>query len=147
MRRGDLNQMSFGFRTIEDDWSQDMTSRTLRALDLHNGDVSVVTYPANPNTAVGVRAAGPNAEAITAALRCLEIRSASQEDIASVLTRALGYFTAVDLIVDEAQEQIAAALDIPNPDDDGETDTSEADEAARSALILLELRKRRAALL
>jgi HK97 family phage prohead protease len=142
MRRGDLNQMSFGFRTIEDSWSQDMSKRNMLALDLNNGDASIVTYPANPTAMAGLRAsraAGPNAEAITAALRCLETRSATTEDIASVLTRALGYFTAIDLIVDEAQEQVADALNIPNPDDD---ETSEPDEAARAAAALLEFRKR-----
>jgi HK97 family phage prohead protease len=144
MRRGDLNQMSFGFRTNEDEWSQNMTQRTLRSLDLHNGDVSVVTYPANPNAAVGLRAAGPNIEAAIAAMRCLEARSATAEDIVSVLTRALGYFTAIDLIVDSAQEELADTLGIPNPDDD---ETSEPDDMARSAAALLELRKRQLALL
>jgi hypothetical protein len=47
MRRGDLNQMSFGFSTIEDSWSQDMSQRSMIALDLNDGDASVVTYPAN----------------------------------------------------------------------------------------------------
>jgi HK97 family phage prohead protease len=146
MRRGDLNQMSFGFRTIEDSWSQDMSKRNMLSLDLNNGDASIVTYPANPTATVGLRstrAAGPNAEAITAALRCLETRSATSEDIASVLTRALGYFTAVDLIVDTAQEQLAGALNIPNPDADAPDETTEPDEAAaRAAAQLFEFRKR-----
>jgi hypothetical protein len=144
IERGDLNQMSFGFRTIEDSWNNDMTRRTLKSLDLNGGDVSVVTYPANPNTTVGFRTAGrSNLEAVTAALRSLEARAASQEDIASVLTRALGYFTAVDNIVDAAQEELADALGIPNPDAD---ESSEMD-AARAALQLLELRKRQLRLL
>lgn len=116
MRRGDLNQMSFGFRTNEDAWSQDMTQRTLRALDLNNGDVSVVTYPANPNASASVRAAGPNVEAVTAALRCLESRAAPQADIVAVLTQALGYFSAIDNIVDAAQDFVADTLAVPNPD-------------------------------
>jgi HK97 family phage prohead protease len=146
MRRGDLNQMSFSFRTDEDEWSQDMSQRTLRQLNLHDGDVSIVTYPANPNASVAIRAAGPNAEAITAAMRCLEARDASQEDIASVLTRALGYFTAVDAIVDHAQADVAEALGVPNPDDDGDM-TSEDDSAARALAIKAELCRLRTALL
>lgn len=142
MRRGDLNQMSFGFSTIEDAWNQDMNQRSMLALDLNDGDASVVTYPANRTAMASIRSDGPNAEAVIAALRCLEVRSATQEDIASVLTRALGYFTAVDLIVDEAQEQIAAALSIPNPDDE----SSEPDDAARQAQLVLELRRRQLAL-
>jgi HK97 family phage prohead protease len=54
MKRGDLNQMSFAFNMIADEWSQDCSTRTLRELDLNNGDVSLVTYPANPNTSVSV---------------------------------------------------------------------------------------------
>jgi HK97 family phage prohead protease len=134
MRRGDLNQMSFGFRVLEDgdEWSKDMSQRTLRNLDINDGDVSVVTYPANPNAKAGVRSDGHALDAVASALRCLETRAAATEDVASVLTRALGYFTAVDLIVDAAQDQIAEALGIPNPDEDAPAD-GDADESARAA--------------
>ena len=142
MRRGDLNQMSFGFRTIEDEWSTDMRTRTMRSLDLHDGDVSVVTYPANPNASAAIRAlGGARADAVVSALAELERRAATDEDVVSVLTRALGYFTAVDTIVDNAQDDLSEALGIPNPDDD-ESSAME-DDAARMALVALELRKRR----
>ncbi|HEY8662505.1 MAG TPA: HK97 family phage prohead protease [Propionibacteriaceae bacterium] len=145
MRRGDLNQMSFAFRTTEDIWENDMSKRTLLALDLADGDVSVVTYPANPNATAAIRSAGvPAIDAIASALRALETRAASTEDIASVLTRALAYFTAVDLIVDEAQEDLAEALDIPNPDD--ETDDAPMPGMA-SAVVSHELRERILALI
>ena len=147
MRRGDLNQMSFGFRTNEDEWSKDMSKRTMRILDLADGDVSVVTYPANKGAMAALRGAGVAVDAIASALRSLEFRDASPEDIASVLTRALAYFTAVDLIVDEAQEDLAEALNIPNPDD--EADDKATDEMApmRAADISRELRARVLALL
>jgi HK97 family phage prohead protease len=132
MRRGDLNEMSFGFRTISDVWEDDMSKRSLRELDLHNGDVSVVTYPANPNASASIRSLSANVDAISSALRCLESRAAGDEDIASVLTRALGYFTAVDLIVDAAQDELAEALGIPNPDEDDMTPEPDADDAARA---------------
>jgi len=144
MKRGDLNQMSFAFRTTEDIWENDMTKRTLLALDLNDGDVSVVTYPANPNATVAIRSAGvPAIDAISSALRALETRAASTEDIASVLTRALAYFSAVDLIVDEAQEDLAEALNIPNPDD--ETDDMPA--MGRAVVVSHELRERILALI
>ncbi len=55
MDRGDVDQMSFGFRTILDEWdeSQDVPTRTLRSVSLF--DVSVVTYPAYPDTSAAVR--------------------------------------------------------------------------------------------
>jgi len=142
MQRGDLNEMSFGFRVLEDIWENDMTKRTLRSLDLNGGDVSVVTYPANPNTSVSVRAGGRPIDAIASALRALETRDATDEDIASVLTRALAYFSSIDMIVDNAQDEIADALGIPNPDVEQDADMmSEMQENAAKAL--LELRKRR----
>ena len=144
MRRGDLNKMSFGFRTDEDEWSKDMTRRTLRALNLHDGDVSVVTYPANAGTSVALRGPGAHLDAVTSALKALETRAASDEDIRSVLTRALGYFAAVDAIVDQAQDDVADALGIPNPDDDESSDMAD---AARMARHALELRRRRLHLL
>jgi HK97 family phage prohead protease len=62
MRRGDLDQMSFAFRVDGEDgdsWEYPIGGkpvRTLRSLNLSGGDVSVVTYPANPGTSVSVRA-------------------------------------------------------------------------------------------
>ena len=57
MARGDLNEMSFAFGLSEDgdEWSEDYTTRTLRHLNLDGGDVSIVTYPANPNATVSLR--------------------------------------------------------------------------------------------
>jgi HK97 family phage prohead protease len=145
MKRGDLNQMSFAFRVDSDLWEDDFSKRTLRELDLNNGDVSVVTYPANPHAVAGLRSAGPAIEAITSALRTLEERAASEEDVVSVLTRALGYFSAIDTIVDSAQEELADVLSIPNPDEDAAPETEQ--ENGRSAADLLRARARRLALL
>lgn len=145
MKRGDLNQMSFAFRTVSDVWENDMSRRTLRELDLNNGDVSVVTYPANPNAAASLRNRNdPHAEALLSAMSALTERRATGEDIASVLTRALAYFTAVDTIVDAAQEELADALGIPNPDE--MSDMNEQDAAERAA-ALAEHRRRLLALL
>ena len=46
MKRGDLSQMSFGFRTLKDAWRQEGADqiRELHSVDLF--DVSAVTYPA-----------------------------------------------------------------------------------------------------
>ncbi len=61
MRRGDLDEMSFAFRVAPggDAWdyaNPEKTMRTLNEVSLAGGDVSVVTYPANPTTSVSVRA-------------------------------------------------------------------------------------------
>jgi HK97 family phage prohead protease len=95
MKRGDVDQMSFGFRVVDNDkgepghaWSPDMSQRTLTNLDLNGGDVSVVTYPANPNTSVGLRSGGRVPfEAMTSALLEMERRGAADDDIRALLTR------------------------------------------------------------
>lgn len=53
MKRGDLSQMSFAFRTIKDHWSDDRTVRELKEVQLF--DVSVVTFPAYEQTMAELR--------------------------------------------------------------------------------------------
>lgn len=61
MERGDVNQMSFAFRVPENgerwEGTIDNPIRILTEIDLHDGDVSPVTYPAYPQTDVSVRSA------------------------------------------------------------------------------------------
>ncbi|MEX0768221.1 MAG: HK97 family phage prohead protease [Microthrixaceae bacterium] len=53
MERGDMDQMSFAFRVLRDEWSADYSERKIYELKLF--DVSMVTYPANPATVAKVR--------------------------------------------------------------------------------------------
>lgn len=53
MKRGDLSQMSFAFRTIKDSWNSDRSVRELREVQLF--DVSVVTFPAYEQTIAELR--------------------------------------------------------------------------------------------
>lgn len=53
MKRGDLSQMSFAFRTIQDKFSDDRMVRELREVQLF--DVSVVTFPAYEQTVAEIR--------------------------------------------------------------------------------------------
>ena len=54
IERGDVDQMSFGFRTVRDKWDHDNNKRELIELELF--DVSPVTFPAYTQTSVQVRA-------------------------------------------------------------------------------------------
>jgi HK97 family phage prohead protease len=131
MRRGDLSQMSFAFRVMGDDgdaWSKDWTERTLLGLDLNDGDVSVVTYPANPGATAALRDGGHvPADALASVLRSLDARAAAGADIASVLKRALDHFSDAEII------------DAQIPDD---IESSEVDDAVRAALADRERRMR-----
>jgi HK97 family phage prohead protease len=55
VERGDVDQMSFAFRVIRQNWNKDKSERTLTEVSLADGDVSVVTYPAYPTTTVEAR--------------------------------------------------------------------------------------------
>ena len=53
MNRGDLDQMSIGFRVRDEEWSSDYSQRSIKEIELF--DVSVVTYPASPTTSAQLR--------------------------------------------------------------------------------------------
>lgn len=57
IKRGDLNQMSFAFRTIKDVWriEDGIDVRELHEVDINDGDVSIVTYPAYTATDIALR--------------------------------------------------------------------------------------------
>lgn len=56
IERGDIDQMSFAFRVLDQEWNDDFDERTITEISLHRGDVSAVNYGANPNTVIGARA-------------------------------------------------------------------------------------------
>jgi Escherichia/Staphylococcus phage prohead protease len=56
IRRGDLDGMSFAFRTLTDAWRMEDGVQIRELLDLELLDVSVVAYPAYPETQVSARA-------------------------------------------------------------------------------------------
>lgn len=77
MRRGDMDEMSFAFRTVRQEWNDDESERRLLELDLDKGDVSVVNFGANPATSAGIR----SALAAIAAGDIEEMRSLDPEDV------------------------------------------------------------------
>ena len=75
MSRGDVSQRSFAFTTSEDSWDlvDGQRVRSLLAVELH--DVSVVTYPAYPDTTVAVRSLSIyTRDALASARRFRELR-------------------------------------------------------------------------
>ena len=48
MGRGDMDEMSFAFRTVRHEWNNDESERRLLELNLDKGDVSVVNFGASP---------------------------------------------------------------------------------------------------
>lgn len=61
LRNGNVDQMSFGFIVKKQQWSDDNNKLSLREIiDVDLFDVSVVTYPAYPQTEVGLRKIDPS---------------------------------------------------------------------------------------
>jgi HK97 family phage prohead protease len=49
---GNVDEMSFAFRVMRQQWSPDYDQRDITEVSLHRGDVSVVNFGANPETSV-----------------------------------------------------------------------------------------------
>jgi HK97 family phage prohead protease len=52
---GDVDQMSFGFRVVRQEWSPDYMERAMTELNLDRGDVSAVNFGANPATSISAQ--------------------------------------------------------------------------------------------
>lgn len=74
MERGDLDEMSFAFRTVRHDWTDDGALRTLLEVNLDKGDVSVVNNGANPATRIRIADVKDALRALTHA-ELAEVRS------------------------------------------------------------------------
>lgn len=77
IQRGDVNQMSFGFQVMDEAWGKEdgETIRTLKKVRLF--DVSVVTFPAYPQTDAGVRS---DLKALREHIEALERRLAPESE-------------------------------------------------------------------
>ena len=56
VERGDVDQMSFAFRTITDNWRTEEKEVIRELVDLELLDISPVAYPAYPQTSISARA-------------------------------------------------------------------------------------------
>ena len=78
VQRGDIDQMSFAFRTVSDSWSADRSLRTLEEVQLF--DVSVVTYPAYEATMAAIRSRQPSEEEVVVPPKVFSKRLAAETD-------------------------------------------------------------------
>jgi HK97 family phage prohead protease len=76
MKRGDISQMSFAFRTIKDSWNSDRSVRELKEVQLY--DVSVVTFPAYEETVAEIRS-GQTAQEVATIVNIAPVRLRSAQ--------------------------------------------------------------------
>ena len=108
VKKGLIDEMSFRFAIDAGQWSPDYTEYRINAVDINRGDVSIVGYGANPYTSAQFRSLMGKVQ---------NSRALDPQDV-NMLTQALALFTAIDNIVDEAQETLSTYLKVPNPDAD-----------------------------
>jgi HK97 family phage prohead protease len=136
MRRGDIDQMSFAFTAIRDEWREpkkdgDLFERDIAELRMY--DVSVVTFPAYVQTDAQVRSA-------------MESTGLDFDALAAFLTRAQRGLTPTSSDLDLIEASVAALRSYipPAPDPAPEPETTQASpDAGRSlghlrALLALE---------
>jgi HK97 family phage prohead protease len=146
IQRGDVRQSSFAFMADDDDWTADESGFPVRTLlQVRLFDVAPVNTPAYLDTSVGLRSLARKFDASYDEVRTMAERNelsrffkrsdggawvpaeraANDAQDANVITQAMALFTAIDNIVDEAQETLAAYLGVPNPDTDEADDATE----------------------
>lgn len=147
MQAGLVDQMSFAFRVIRQEWNEDYSHRTITECDINRGDVSVVNQGASPTTSVSIRSEdalrsmlrlGP--EAIRAAFD--EYRAAKGEassDAIEVITN-LATLSTTD---DEEARAMVVQLTVWGPDepdaDDMETEGRDATDEEIEVRVLPKL--------
>ena len=124
---GEINAMSFAFWVTQQTWSPDYDQRDILEVDMDGGDVSPVTFPANPGTtgSVGLRkrqAAGLLRSRVPALLgervRTEQRAGGVTPTTQDVLQQVLNYLVAADVAVDMAQPLLATLMGVANPDVD-----------------------------
>jgi HK97 family phage prohead protease len=171
MEAGELDAMSFAFYVTKQMWSPDYAQRDIEEVDLDGGDVSVVTWPANPATTgttalraasqgdlrkqAGLALARSSVPALIVERARAEKRAGAKLSTSTMntLQEVLDLIAEADVAVDAAQVILSELMGVPNPDDDGndETsssaggDTSETNSAERGHLEAVRLRQRQAA--
>ncbi|TCO64946.1 HK97 family phage prohead protease [Actinocrispum wychmicini] len=122
---GNVDEMSFAFRVLRQQWSPDYDQRDILEVDIHRGDVSVVNFGANPATSVQAMRA-LQVPALSRSSRFAEVaRSVLLQRAGTTLTaatigqlyRVLGLVATADDADTEAKAALAELLGLAQPDD------------------------------
>lgn len=130
----ELDAMSFAFWTIRQQWSPDYEQRDILEVDMDGGDVSVVTWPANPGTTgtTALRARAGKALLRSSVPRLLVTRAREEIRVGKALSAATeSTLTEVlDLISESgdgmstARELLSGLLGVEVSGDTSETDAA-----------------------
>ena len=121
MDAGLIDQMSFAFQVTDQDWNPDFTERTIKAVSIHRGDVSVVNQGASSTTMASIRSLEDLRKlGMTHVLDALlEVRagktisSATEEVLTKIFESVVGFDDEMDAII----PALATLLGKPNPNE------------------------------
>jgi HK97 family phage prohead protease len=126
MEAMDLDAMSFAFWVTRQTWSPDYDQRDILEVDLNGGDVSVVTWPANPATTGTTALRSRQARALMRtrvpallAQRAREEQRAGKSLSASTmetLQEVLDLIAGADENLDASLPLLSELMGVPNPD-------------------------------
>jgi HK97 family phage prohead protease len=123
MQNGSLDgQLSFAFRAIDQDWNDDFTERTLKQVEIAQGDVSVVVQGANPATSSSMRSLNSAIdEYVAKEQRAGRVLSSQNVD---TLKEVLSLTANADENLDKIQPMLSRLLGVANPDKPDEGDAN-----------------------
>jgi HK97 family phage prohead protease len=122
VERGDVNQMSFAFRTLRQKWANEETERRLLEVSLDRGDVSIVTNGAQPKTSLQLRSLVRQLAMIDPDQAKQELRALDAVELPMVQAAAMLLDNLLDL----------NGSDIPDADDDVAGRSADTDNEARA---------------
>ena len=125
MEAGDLDAMSFAFWVTRQTWSPDYDQRDILEVDIDGGDVSVVTWPANPGTTgtTALRSAQAKALMRTRVPALIAQRARAEQRAGATLSAAtmatlqqvLDLLAAADEATDSALPLLSELMGVPDP--------------------------------
>lgn len=118
---GDVDEMSFAFRVVRQDWDDSYDNRDMVELNLHRGDVSAVNFGANPLTSIGLRGitqADASRLSRHLARASHQTGSPATSSVVGQLQQVLALLATIDQAADLAQPLLAQVLGVPSPDSD-----------------------------
>lgn len=122
--RGDLDEMSFAFRVMRQEWNEEYTERYINEVSVDKGDVSLVNYGANPHTGGTVdmrqrlepRGQRLTFAAVAAALREFRVGKTISAATENTLTQAFGHLDQLGESTENVRSLIAGLISGDNGD-------------------------------
>lgn len=133
VRSGLLNESSFAFMPVRQDWNDDYTQRSLSEVSIDKGDVSIVNFGASEHTSVSARSREAFATVcVQSAVELIDHETRAGAMLSAATTSKLKNILALaqqsDTAVDHLLVQLSGLLGVTNPDiaQDAEMDKEDA---------------------